>query len=384
MKFLNNLLTKLYPPIQPLKPGLYSYRPTETSEFPYPMHLRIESPEHAILILNASTVLHLNQTATEFIYGLVINEERKETIKALSRRYDIPKDVLSNDYDDLLDRLTTLMTTPDLDPISFLDFERQTPYSGDLSSPYRLDLALTYRYNDGEEVDQTLRKRIDQELTEEEWLAVIDHSWKIGVPHVIFTGGEPTLQPYLPKLIAAAEKNGQVTGLLTNGVKLVNPEYMQLLLNQGLDHLMLIFNPNTESSWDAIANLMPEDIHVTVHLTIDRNDLAFYTDILANLQSQEVDTLSLSASEDEFEETLQAVNEHAIGEGFSVIWDLPVPYSSMNPVELELEEDEIRAQGKAWLYVEPDGDVLQAQDETDVLGNILTDEWQEIWNKARD
>ncbi len=383
MKFLNNLLEKLYPPVQLLKPGLYSYRPTEESGFPYPMHLRIESPDHALLILNASTVLHLNQTATEFIYSLVLNEDRETTIKALSRRYDIPKDILAKDYDDLLERLTTMMTTPDLDPVSFLDFERQTPYSGELHSPYRLDLALTYRFHENDEIKQALRKRVDQELSEAAWLQVIEKSWQIGVPQLIFTGGEPTLQSFLPKLIAAAEKNGQITGLLTNGIKLADAEYMNLLLNQGLDHLMLILDPQVDACWEAIANLMPEDIHVTVHLTIDRTDLGFYTDLLANLKSQDVDTLSLSAAGNEYQELLQEVNEHAIDEGFNIIWDLPVPYSNLNPVEFELNEDEIRAQGKAWLYVEPDGDVLQAQDQTEVLGNILNDDWQDIWAKAR-
>jgi MoaA/NifB/PqqE/SkfB family radical SAM enzyme len=50
-----------------------------------------------------------------------------------------------------------------------------------------------------------------------------------------------------------------------------------------------------------------------------------------------------------------------------------------------LEHDEFQkapeGAGKAWLYVEPDGDVLPAQGMYDqVLGNMLTDEWQEIWS----
>ncbi len=48
-----------------------------------------------------------------------------------------------------------------------------------------------------------------------------------------------------------------------------------------------------------------------------------------------------------------------------LVWDLPVPYSSNNPVSLELEKEGnqafVEGAGKAWLYVEPDGDVLPAQ-----------------------
>jgi MoaA/NifB/PqqE/SkfB family radical SAM enzyme len=58
-----------------------------------------------------------------------------------------------------------------------------------------------------------------------------------------------------------------------------------------------------------------------------------------------------------------------------------VPYSGSNPVSLETIEDEVQSgAGKAWLYVEPDGDVLPAQGMSgQVLGNFLRDPWDEIY-----
>jgi len=57
-----------------------------------------------------------------------------------------------------------------------------------------------------------------------------------------------------------------------------------------------------------------------------------------------------------------------------------VPYSALNPVSLELEGNEVpEGAGRAWLYVEPDGDVLPAQGVNRVLGNILRDPWEQIW-----
>jgi len=57
----------------------------------------------------------------------------------------------------------------------------------------------------------------------------------------------------------------------------------------------------------------------------------------------------------------------------------------MHPVALELTEHNHASQGagKAWLYVEPDGDVLPEQGENQVLGNLCRDSWESIWNKAR-
>jgi MoaA/NifB/PqqE/SkfB family radical SAM enzyme len=61
-----------------------------------------------------------------------------------------------------------------------------------------------------------------------------------------------------------------------------------------------------------------------------------------------------------------------------------VPYSAFNPVAAELRDANKKipeGAGKAWLYVEPDGDVLPAQGVNKVLGNLLTDPWEKIWKK---
>jgi MoaA/NifB/PqqE/SkfB family radical SAM enzyme len=38
--------------------------------------------------------------------------------------------------------------------------------------------------------------------------------------------------------------------------------------------------------------------------------------------------------------------------------------------------------GRAWLYVEPDGDALPTQGVDRVLGNVLRDSWADIWARA--
>ena len=64
----------------------------------------------------------------------------------------------------------------------------------------------------------------------------------------------------------------------------------------------------------------------------------------------------------------------------TLIWDLPVPFSTYNPVALETQIDNLPAgAGHAWLYIEPDGDVLPAQGINQVLGNILRDPWETLW-----
>jgi len=78
---------------------------------------------------------------------------------------------------------------------------------------------------------------------------------------------------------------------------------------------------------------------------------------------------------------LAGVRQAAAERHLTLVWDLPVPYSRFNPVEFELHEGKPvqEGAGKAWLYVEPDGDVLPRQGINRVLGNLLSDPWEKIW-----
>ena len=161
-----------------------------------------------------------------------------------------------------------MIDIPDLDPITFFDFERDDPYAGVITAPYRLDCALTYRLPESADPEAAPTKRVDRELSTEEWASIIDKAWEIGIPHIVFTGGEPTLRDDLPKLISHAEVNGQVTGLLSDGLKLADADYLHTLLQTGLDHLMVVLHPEDESAWAALEKILPEDLHTTVHLTM--------------------------------------------------------------------------------------------------------------------
>jgi hypothetical protein len=81
-------------------------------------------------------------------------------------------------------------------------------------------------------------------------------------------------------------------------------------------------------------------------------------------------------------ESYETLRNKAAELGLTIKFDLPVPYSADNPVAYETLEDQIpEGAGKAWLYVEPDGDVLPTQGRVDqVLGNFLRDEWKTIYS----
>lgn len=380
MKIINRLADR-FSKVQPLPAGTYHMQ-SMLDEKPYRLHLRLREGGSGVLIVNASTVLHLNATAAEYAYHFVNETPPEEAAKQIAARYRVSKGMALEDYTDFIGRIETLISTPDLDPVSFLDFERVAPHSAALTAPLRLDCALTYRLPENSNAEYAPTKRVSRELTTDEWRAILDKAWEAGIPHVIFTGGESTLREDLPELISHAEKNGQVCGLLTDGLKLAEKEYLDLLLQTGLDHILFLLQPDHDESWAALEKIMPEDIFITVHLTLNENNIGNAEETLERLAKSGVGSLSLTLSDPALLEGYNAIRDQAAALELTLKFDLPVPYSASNPVAFETQEDNVPdGAGRAWLYVEPDGDVLPAQGiASQVLGNFLRDEWETMYH----
>ena len=374
------LLTEKPATAQPLTAETHTFQ-SGPDESPYRLHLRLLKDGSGILIINAATVLHLNPTAAEFAFHMMKGTPAEQTAKEIAKRYRISEAEAQKDYQDFHERVQTVIHTPNLDPSTYLDFERVAPHSKDLSAPLRLDCALTYRLPAGTQAEYAPTKRVDRELTTNEWQTIMDKAWAAGIPHITFTGGEATLREDLPALIAYAEKVGQVTGLLTDGLKLSDKEYLHNLLQTGLDHLLFILQPENPASWQALETILTADLFTTVHLTVTPSNVKKSGETLEKLAGLKVKSLSLGASEPSLHEALHGLHNQAANLGMTLRWDMPVPYSVENPVSHETIEDEVPSgAGKAWLYVEPDGDVLPTQGEAEhILGNFLKDPWEKIY-----
>ena len=375
-----NRLTDRFSKVTPLPAGSYHLQTTLDGS-PYRLHLRLHEDGTGLLIVNASMVLQLNPTAAEYAYHLVKGSSPEEAASEIASRYRISKGMALEDYKDFIERIETLIRTPDLDPVSFLDLDLAVPHSADLTAPLRLDCALTYRLHPETAAEYAPVKRASRELTTEEWKTILDKAWEFGIPQITFTGGEATLREDLPDLIAEAESNGQVCGLLTDGLKLRDKAYLERLLQTGLDHILFLLQPDNPDSWQALETVLAEDIFVTVHITLNKENIQTAEENIKRLAALGVRNLSLTSPDETLRDAFHALRDTAAAAGLTLRFDLPVPYSAYNPVAFETHEDEIpKGAGRVWLYVEPDGDVVPSQRIADkVLGNLLTDSWSAIY-----
>jgi MoaA/NifB/PqqE/SkfB family radical SAM enzyme len=368
---------------KPLKPGLYHYASKDDAPRPFRLHLRVEPDGTGVLIVNAAIVLHLNATATEHAYQFVQGASDEAAAKAVASRYRVGWAQSLADQRALREQVVRLALSPDVDPVMYLDMERTTPHVAQLSAPYRLDLALTYTTDPKGEMDPEARRRVDRELSTEEWRKVMSTAWDAGIPHVTFTGGEPLRRGDVAALVGHGESLGQVTGVLTGGGRLADAAVMRELEQAGLDHILLVLDLRDAQSKAGLKNALDSDVFTAVHLTLSPDDARNAFAELRALAEMGVPAVSLSARAKD-PAVLMALGEatERVAElGMDLIWDLPVPYSVTNPISLEVEEHSPGA-GRSWLYVEPDGDVLPAQGLNEVLGNMLTDPWAMIWERA--
>ena len=348
---------------------------------PYRLHLRIEADGTAVLIVNASIILHLNQTAAAHAFELVRGASETEAARSMAQRYRVGYSRALQDHRSLRQQILSLAIARDLDPVVYLDMDRRDPQSQAPSAPYRLDIALTYLQDPDGRLDPLARRRVDRELSTDEWKGILSKAWEAGVPHVAFTGGEPTRRHDLVDLVRHAESLGLVTGLCSEGCRLADPQYLNDLSQAGLDHILIALPPDDPAARQGLANAVASDVYTAVHLTLMPGQENALRETAKSLKAQGVQAVSLSGGPEAPPESLAKVRNLAAELDLDLVWDLPAPYTAVNPIALETRTpaDVLRLTS---LYVEPDGDVLPAQGIDKVLGNLAGESWATVWARA--
>jgi len=372
------------------------------------LHLRFEEDGGGVLIINASRVLFLNRTAAEYVLSFIRGESEEMAIRRMRRRYKVDIETARKDYQDVLFVVNTFAKTPDVCPVSYLGVEKVEPFQKELSAPYRMDLAITYRCNNKCIHCYVGGPRETKELTTQEWFKVMDKIFKLGIPHVVFTGGEPTLRDDLPRLIASTQEIGLVSGLVTNGRRLKDEAYFKSLVDAGLDHVQITLESHdrkihdkitgVKGSWNetvqGLKNAIASPIYTISNTTLNQynvQDILKTIDFIHSLGLRQFACNSLIYSgkapevakdfaldEASLEPILTQIRDHARSLGMEFTWYTPTEYCVLNPLQLELGIKSCSA-CRISMCIEPDGTVIPCQSYFTPLGNILKDNWKKIW-----
>ena len=388
------------------QPGLYHYR-FEGENEKSRVHLRLDADGHGTLIVNANRVMHLNPTAALMAYLVLEKVEEKNAVRAIQKKYRVNASQARDDLLTFRDELSELIRPDGACPIHDLELEVNMPFSARPSAPYRMDLAVTYRCNNDCAHCYNARERNFPELTTEQWFKILDQLWELGVPHIIFTGGEATLRNDLPELIHHAETNGQITGLNTNARRLSDEKYLQQLIDAGLDHVQITVESCDEQIHDqmvqakgafkqtirGLKNALASPLYVMTNTTMLKTNVHKIPDTLDFLAELGVQTIGLNAliysghaltvgtglKENELQPILDIATRKTSERGQKLIWYTPTQYCEFDPTANNLGVKGCTAALYS-MCIESNGNVLPCQSYYHALGNMLTDSWDSIWN----
>jgi len=391
----------------PTPPGIYHY-PIEDNGSKKRVYLRVENDGSGVLLINASQVYHLNPTASRMAYQILEGKQDNAVIRDLIHHFSVKPKTAQRDLEQFKTNFTPIISPHEnVCPVCDLEVDILTPFSRHPSAPYRMDLALTYRCNNRCSHCYNQPDRIREELDLEQWKGVLQKVWDLGIPHVVFTGGEPTIISFLPDLIRHAENLGLITGLNTNGRRLSDQDFVNELKSAGLDHVQITLESHDEKIHDQIVcaegawretvqglkHVLASDMFVMTNTTMLQSNspqLAQTLDFLAKIRVPTIGlngliysgkgaTVGKGISENSLPDLLEIAKHHVAKTGQRLIWYTPTMYCHFNPIDSGLGVKGCTAA----LYnmcVEPDGAVLPCQSYYQSLGNITTDNWDAIWN----
>lgn len=293
-------------------------------------------------------------------------------------------------------------------------------YAPEMTAPHRMDLMVSamtrggawhcnqkclHCYAAGQPLSDT------PELTTAQWKEILAKLRAANVPQVTFTGGEPTLRADLVELVEVAQ--WFVTRLNTNG-RLLTPELCRRLYDASLDsvqvtlyshdpaiHNALVGAEGFDDTVAGIKNAVAAGLSVSVNTPLCslNTDYAATVRFVHELGVRYVTCSGLipSGSAEGAESRATRLTEEQLTDvlrrAVTAAEELGMEMDFTSPGWLK--EETLRSMGLTLvpscgaclsnMAIAPDGGVIPCQSwlSSQPLGNMLTDDWDKIWQSQR-
>lgn len=372
------------------------------------VHLRRHADGSGVLLVNGTDALLLDAMRTEMARLALDDTPREAALVRLRTIYpDVPPRRLRAMHHETAAAMRRVRTPSDRCVVCDLPMPQPEPLSVRAQAPYKADLALHYACNnDCAHCYNEPGRRGMLALNTDGWRRVLDTLWRIGVPYVIFTGGEPTLRDDLPELVAHARGLGMLCGLNTNGRRLADPSLVDALQDAGLDHVQVTLLSHRAEVHDAmvraraweetvagIRTALDAGLHTITNTTLTAENAGEAEATVDMLAEMGLSTIAMNGmihagrgadhpsalSIERLRHVITGVRDQAEERGLRLIWYTVTRHCELSPVAMGLGLRFCNA-AEYSICVEPNGNVLPCQSYYEPAGNILHDPWESIWN----
>ena len=247
----------------------------------------------------------------------------------------------------------------------------------------------------------------EEELSTDDWKKILDNCRAACIPQVTFTGGEPTMREDLFELISYAR--WFISRLNTNGIRLT-PDYCKKLREAELDSVQITFyseDPEIhnrlvgaaryEETLAGIKNALAQGLSVSINTplcTLNR-DYVKTLELLHGLgviyvtcsglittgSAAQTASEALQLESGELEQILRQAVAYCHRNGMEIAFTSPGWLDEQVFEELNIPSPSCGA-CLSNMAITPAGNVVPCQSwlSDQPLGNMLTDDWKEIWD----
>ena len=298
-------------------------------------------------------------------------------------------------------------------------------YAPLMQAPHRMDLMVSAMTKQGSwhcnqkcvhcyAAGQTLSD--EEELSTDDWKKILDKCRAAGIPQVTFTGGEPTMREDLFELISYARwfisrlnTRWFISRLNTNGIRLT-PDYCKKLRQAELDSVQITFysaDPEVhnrlvgaaryEETFAGIKNALAQGLSVSINtpLCTLNKDYVKTLELLHELgviyvtcsglittgSAAQAPSEALQLESGELEQILRQAVAYCHENGMEIAFTSPGWLDEQVFEELNIPSPSCGA-CLSNMAITPGGNVVPCQSwlSDKPLGNMLTDDWNDIWD----
>ena len=292
-------------------------------------------------------------------------------------------------------------------------------YADFMKAPHRMDVMVSAMTRGGVwhcnqkcvhcyAAGQTLSD--EEELSTEQWKAILDRCRAVGIPQITFTGGEPTMREDLPELVDYAR--WFITRINTNGIRLTE-EYCRSLRQAEVDsiqvtyyssgaeiHNTLVGAAQHENTTRGIINALDAGLALSINTPLCRlnRDYVKTLEFLHSLgiiyvtcsglittgNATSPESRSLQLTSEELEEILRDAVKYCNENGMEIAFTSPGWIDAAVMDELGISTPTCGA-CLSNMAITPGGNVVPCQSwlSEEPLGNMLRDDWDSIWTSER-